>query len=816
MKEKLLRRKGVIFVLIAFIFMVPSIINAATLKNEPYVQYNFNNNVTDRKGHSELTVLSAEGDDKNRNNSSTSYGSDSYGPYFQWESSMINGGGFYIDIDKNIGEEYTIGLKFSFKETGPSWRKIIDYGDGLSDVGFYFYSNGHLNFFNYGTNGKSITQANEVIDMIVRRNKSGSFEAYIVNGGTKTLDLQITDKNKWGVPIIIDGKTRIGFFFDDTDTLDSSDAYDKPEAATGGKVYDIKIWDKYVDPDEVIEELKPKGFVNVHYVNEDGNKIKDDKQIEGEKGENYSVSPDAIEGYRYVKTEGNASGTFPEGNTNVTFVYKKIIKGTVTAKFVDINGNKIKDDKIYEGEKDEPYNISKENIYGYEYVRTEGNSSGVFPERNTDVTFVYKVSMPCTVTAIYVDEDGNKLCDNIVYKGFENNAYKTSKLEIKGYEFLRVEGNETGKFMYTPQIVTYVYKKESPPQPVKKGSVTAKYVDEAGNEIHMDLIYKGKVGDDYKTSQLVIPGYEFKEVIGDRNGKFTEGSKEVRYIYTKKSPDSVTDDNKGGSVVIRYEDKDGNVIKEDVVHNGSVGDNYEVPKPNIPGYEVDKVVGEEKGKIEEDVKVVTVVYSPLSVGDTASSVVARYVDINGNTIHPDNVYDGQIGDDYKTKKENIKGFELVKVEGSESGKFAEDVKVVTYVYKEVGKVTVKFVDEKGNIIKKDIVYTGGLEERYDIKYPNIKGYEYVKTVGGQSGVYSRDDQEIIFVYKKAKNVDSINKNNNNTNSSGTGSGRDVSNRNTPPSGSVKTSDENNLYLYLFFAVISAGGVMYTIKKSKEA
>ena len=166
------------------------------------------------------------------------------------------------------------------------------------------------------------------------------------------------------------------------------------------------------------------------------------------------------------------------------------------------------------------------------------------------------------------------------------------------------------------------------------------------------------------------------------------------------------------------------------------------------------------------------------------------------------------------------------MEGSESGKFAEDVKVVTYVYKEVGKVTVKFVDEKGNIIKKDIVYTGGLEERYDIKYPNIKGYEYVKTVGSQSGVYSRDDQEIIFVYKKAKNVDSIDNNNNNTdniddntdntNSSGIGSGRDVSNRNTPPSGSVKTSDENNLYIYLFFAVISAGGVMYTIKKSKEA
>ena len=57
MKEKLLRGKGVILMMIAFIFMFPGIINAATLENEPYVQYNFNNNLIDRKGHSELTAL---------------------------------------------------------------------------------------------------------------------------------------------------------------------------------------------------------------------------------------------------------------------------------------------------------------------------------------------------------------------------------------------------------------------------------------------------------------------------------------------------------------------------------------------------------------------------------------------------------------------------------------------------------------------------------------------------------------------------------------------------------------------------------------
>ena len=76
--------------------------------------------------------------------------------------------------------------------------------------------------------------------MIVRRNKNKQFEAYIVDSNyNKKFDMGVTDSSDQGVPAVIGGKTRLGFFFDDIAT--------SAEASPGGKVYTLKIWDSYMN-----------------------------------------------------------------------------------------------------------------------------------------------------------------------------------------------------------------------------------------------------------------------------------------------------------------------------------------------------------------------------------------------------------------------------------------------------------------------------------------------------------------------------------------------------------------------------------------
>ena len=58
-------------------------------------------------------------------------------------------------------------------------------------------------------------------------------------------------------------------------------------------------------------------------------------------------------------------------------------------------------------------------MYGFEYLRSEGDpKNGQYPDgEEYDVNLVYKVTLPYSVTARYVDEAGNPLCENIIYRG---------------------------------------------------------------------------------------------------------------------------------------------------------------------------------------------------------------------------------------------------------------------------------------------------------------------------------------------------------------------------------------------------------------
>lgn len=58
----------------------------------------------------------------------------------------------------------------------------------------------------------------------------------------------------------------------------------------------------------------------------------------------------------------------------------------------------------------------------------------------------------------YVDEDGNKLTDSIVTEEEVDTPYSTVQKEFEGFEFLKVEGETTGKYIDGTIEVTYIYK----------------------------------------------------------------------------------------------------------------------------------------------------------------------------------------------------------------------------------------------------------------------------------------------------------------------------------------------------------------------
>lgn len=63
------------------------------------------------------------------------------------------------------------------------------------------------------------------------------------------------------------------------------------------------------------------GEVTVHYVDENGNKIHDDKVLGNIIGEGFDEQPISIDGYVFSRTLGNAKGVFSKDPQSITFIY---------------------------------------------------------------------------------------------------------------------------------------------------------------------------------------------------------------------------------------------------------------------------------------------------------------------------------------------------------------------------------------------------------------------------------------------------------------------------------------------------------------
>ena len=521
-------------------------------------------------------------------------------------------------------------------------------------------------------------------------------------------------------------------------------------------------------------------------------------------------------------TKGDETGKVVAGETKeVTYVYKEV-KGNVVVKYEDTEGNVIAEDE--QDETDASLNVKydtadhkKDEIIkdGVKYYLTakelkDGSkpATGDVVEGTTTVTYVYEKAGQVVVNyqtedgtpLVGVDADGANVASGAkdTVDGRPGSDYNTSDNgmkpnrittpEGKVYELVpaSTKGNETGDVEAGKTTeVTYVYKEV-------KGNVVVHYVDEAGNTIAEDVkdTTDGSVSSAYDTTDNKLVTITTKDgkkyalvptaTKGSENGKVTEETVEVTYVYKEVT----------GDVVVHYVDTEGNVIAEDKedTKGASLNAKYDttdnkpekIEKDGTVYYLTEKALKAdskpENGDVVEGKTEVTYVY------EKAGQVVVHYTDEKGNTIQADAVdtKDGKPNADYNTADNDMKPnrittaegkvYELVpeSTKGDETGKVvAGEMKEVTYVYKEVtGDVVVHYVDTEGNVIAEDKEDTKGasLNAKYDTTDNKPEKIEKDGTVyyltekalkadsKPENGDVVEGKTEVTYVYEKAGQV----------------------------------------------------------------
>ena len=376
-------------------------------------------------------------------------------------------------------------------------------------------------------------------------------------------------------------------------------------------------------------------YVTVHYVDEEGNVIKNPIQdpIYYQNGESYdenSRKDSNIEhdGKTYEFTRVK-EGDFPTGSINgkdvdVTYVYK--LKKTpvtpvvppveetyhVTVHYVDEDGNVIKDPvkdpadfkngESYDENSRKDSTIEHDGkTYEFTHVKEGDLPAGSINGKDVDVTYVYKLKKtPVTpvvppveetyhVTVHYVDEDGNVIKDPVKDpadfkngESYDENSRKDSTIEHDGktYEFTHVKEGDlpAGSINGKDVDVTYVYKlKKTPVTPVvppveETYTVTVNFVDEHGNVLQ-DSRKSSDHKDDTDYNERNHPTtitkdgktYTYTHVEGDTpTGTINGKDIVITYVYKEVVTPVTPPVEETHTVTVHYVDEDGNVIKNPV------------------------------------------------------------------------------------------------------------------------------------------------------------------------------------------------------------------------------------------------------------
>ena len=405
-----------------------------------------------------------------------------------------------------------------------------------------------------------------------------------------------------------------------------------------------------------------------------------EEEQEGLEGEVYESSAKDFEGYVLVEEPENRTVTMTKEEIVLVYYYS-YISGGVIEKHIDEITGEVLDEEVYEGQEGEPYTTSEKDFKGYDLVEEKypSNATGTMMRDVIEVKYYY--IKKATVRVEYIDKvNDNKLTEDVIIEGHENDPYRTEEKEFEGYDLVEIPENATGEMKVTVNedgtyeteiVVKYYYKY------ISEG-VVEKHIDDVTGEVITEEKHTGYEGDKYETKEKEIAGYELVKEKYPENatGTMTRDLIEVDYYYKKKV-----------TIRVEYKDKaNDNKLLEDVIIEGSENDEYKTEQKEFEGYDFIEVVGESEGIMIPGEEIVVTYYYMRP-----AEVITRYLEEGTEEeIAPEEVTRGHEGDEYVTAAKQIEYYKISKLPDNATGTMKDTI-YVTYYYK---KKTVDFSLDK--------------------------------------------------------------------------------------------------------------------------
>ena len=464
-----------------------------------------------------------------------------------------------------------------------------------------------------------------------------------------------------------------------------------------------------------------------------------------------------------VEDSGNTEGKMTVKDTNVTYYYLQNTKATVRYVARDpISHEIIKDlEKPHteEGLVGDEFVTNEKAFVGYKLVEAPKETTIKMTKEEQTLIYYYE-----PVYTGLIENHIDITNDNVLYTEEHEvqvgDDYSIPSKEFAGYDLVEEKLPENAEGTMGEELVTvnYYY--------IKKVVLEVNYIDILTKKPLDDkIVDKTKhEGDKYETEQKDFDGYDFVKVEGepkgtmkvevDEEGNIVNNKTAVTYYYAKKA-----------QVEEHHIDiRTGKELEEPIVHNGHVGDEYNIPSKEFLSYELltedeegkDMLPENSNGQMTEEKQIVTYYYYQ------PAKVIVHYVDKTtekeleetdpetGEVVSSRVTIEGQIEDEYKTEAkefpyytlienelpENAEGKMKVEITKDKDGKEKVNNIIDVYYYyepkpfnigidKTISKVTVNGKEQKidNNKLTKVEIYRKDVDEtkvevEYTIKVTN--------------------------------------------------------------------------------------------------